>query len=500
MQAEKPGTDSHARTFTRPVTALSALFAHFALVVLVSSCTAPAGTGGGVGEHGAQGVGYGNPDHAAHVAAIDEIMMAPVREGQIAGASVAVVQDGETVAIRGYGWANVELRVPTPENAMYEIGSVTKQFTSVGLLQMQEQGLVDLDADMAEYLPDFPTQGNRITVRELLDHTSGIRGYTEMAEARPYFVRRVPRDSLLALIAAHPFDFATGEHEIYNNSAFYLAGMILEDASGMSYEDYVEQQIFAPLGMARSHYCSETEIHEGKVTGYDVGEDGLVHKGFIVHNVPFAAGSLCSSAGDLATWLGALHGGEVLTDESYAQLVEPGDLNDGTKLRYALGIAVSDIMGHRAIHHGGGINGFLTESLYLPDQDLAVVVLVNTAGPPGPGDLARQIIEAMVGDATPEPLEFDGDLAWFEGVYGGPARAGQAAVRIAAGEDGLTATMIMMADQELPEDAQEANNLDFRGGMTFSQREALLTFAGDGDAASTLRYDTGGGYTIMTRR
>ena len=494
MQTEQPGHPSNTGTFTRSIAAL------FALVVIASSCAAPPDTGTGVGEHGAEGVGYGNPSHAAHVDMIDEIMMAPVREGQVAGASVAVVHRGETVAIRGYGWANVELRVPTHEDAMYEIGSVTKQFTSAGLLQMQEQGLVDLDADMAEYLPDFPTQGNSITVRELLDHTSGIRGYTEMAEARPYFVRRVPRDSLLALVAAHPFDFATGEHEIYNNSAFYLAGMILEDASGMSYEDYVEQEIFAPLGMDRSHYCSETEIHEGKVTGYDTGEDGLVHKGFIVHNVPFAAGSLCSSAGDLAIWLGALHGGEVLTDESYAQLIEPGDLNDGTRLRYALGIAVSDIMGHRAIHHGGGINGFLTESLYLPHEELAVAVLVNTAGPASPADLARQIIDAMVGDATPEPMTFEGDLAWFEGVYGGPARAGQAAVRIVADGDVLTATMIMMADQEIPGDRQEASNLDFRDGMTFSDGGTLLTFEGEAAAASTLRYDTGAGYTVMTRR
>ena len=494
MQSEQPGHAGSVGTFTRSIAAL------FALAVIVSSCAAPASTGGGVGEHGAEGVGYGNPDHAAHVDMIDEIMMAPVREGQIAGASVAVVHRGETVAIRGYGWANLELRVPTPEDAAYEIGSVTKQFTSAGLLQMQEQGLVDLDADMSEYLPDFPTQGNHITVRELLDHTSGIRGYTEMAEARPYFVRRVPRDSLLALVAAHPFDFATGEHGIYNNSAFYLAGMILEDASGMSYEDYVEQEFFAPLGMDRSHYCSETEIHQGKVTGYAMGDNGLQHKGYIVHNIPFAAGSLCSSASDLATWLGSLHGGEVLTDESYAQLIEPGDLNDGTRLRYALGIAVSDIMGHRAIHHGGGIDGFLTESLYLPDEELAIVVLVNTTGPTGPSALAQQIIEAMVGDATPEPLEFEGDPAWFEGTYGGPARAGQDVVRIAAGEDGLTATMLMQADEEMPEEGQEARNLDFRGGTTFTMDSAILTFEGDGDAASVLRYDTGGGYTVMQRR
>ena len=190
-----------------------------ALSVLTLACSAPSnqagwgsGQAGTVGEHGAEGVGFGDPDRATDVAAIDEIMMAPVREGRIAGASVAVVHGGEPVAIRGYGWANLSLGVPTPEDAIYEMGSVTKQFTSAGLLRMQEEGKVDLDADMADYLPDFPTQGNRITVRELLDHTSGMRGYTEIAHAYPYFVRRVPRDSLLAIVAEHPFDFATGEH------------------------------------------------------------------------------------------------------------------------------------------------------------------------------------------------------------------------------------------------------------------------------------------------
>ncbi|MDE2981616.1 MAG: serine hydrolase [Gemmatimonadota bacterium] len=476
-----------------------AIFA-FAASLALGACGAQPDAGGSVGEFGAEGVGYANPDHAGHVAAIDEIVMAPIREGLIAGASVAVVHGGEPVAYRGYGWANLQLDVPTPEDAIYEIGSVTKQFTSVGLLQAQAEGLVDLDADMSTYLPDFPTQGNTITARELLDHTSGIRGYTEMAAARPYFVRRVPRDTLLALIGEHPFDFPTGEHEIYNNSAYYLAGMILEEVTGTTYEDYVEQNIFAELGMDRSHYCSETEIQRGKVDGYDVGENGLGNKGFIVHNVPYAAGSLCSSARDLATWLGALHGGEVLDDDAYAQLTEPGDLNDGTKTRYALGLATSDILGHRALHHGGGINGFLTESLYLVDEDLTIVVLVNTAGPPGPSELAYQIVELMVGDATPEPMSFDGDLAWFEGTYSGPARGGQAALRIAADGDVLTATAVMMGDQDIPEEGQEADTLDYHGGMTFGNGGARLTFEGGEANATTLRWDVVSGYTVMSRR
>ena len=479
---------------TKPGGPLAAL-----LTLLVAACAAPAATPP-AGEFGAEGVGYGNPDHAGHVAAIDEIMMAPVREGLIAGASVAVVHQGEPVAFRGYGWANLQLAVPTPEDAIYEIGSITKQFTSAGLLQAQEQGLVDLNADIGTYLPDFPTQGNRITVRELLDHTSGIRGYTEMDAARPYFVRRVPRDSLLALVGAHPFDFPTGEHEIYNNSAYYLAGMILEQVSAMTYEEYVEERIFAALGMERSRYCSETEVQEGKVNGYDAGEDGLQNKGFIVHNVPFAAGSLCSSARDLATWLGALHGGEVLTDESYAQMTEPGDLNDGTKTRYALGLAAGDLLGHRALQHGGGIDGFLSQSLYLVDEDLAVVVLVNTAGPPGPSVLADEIVKLMVGDATPETMSFDGDLAYFEGTYSGPARAGHAGVRIAADGDVLTVTRVMAGDQDIPEDRQSADTLGYRGDMTFSNGDVLLTFEGDGDSAAVLRWDAVSGYTVMTRR
>ena len=190
----------------------------------------------------------------------------------------------------------------------------------------------------------------------------------------------------------------------------------------------------------------------------------------------------------------------MLSDDAYAQMIEPGDLNDGTKLRYALGLAVTDVLGHRAIHHGGGINGFLSESLYLPEEDLAVVVLVNSTGPPGPSALAREIVELLVGDATPEPMTYDGDLAYFEGTYAGPARGGEAAVRIAADGDALTMTPVRTGGQDIPEDRQEADTLDYRGDMTFGSGPLLLTFEGEGGAASVLRWDQGVGYTVMVRR
>jgi len=472
----------------------------------------PAGALQAAGEFGAEGAGYGSPGYPHQIASIDSVMMLPIRDGRIAGASVGVVHAGHDVAFRAYGWADLELGAPTPVDAVYEVGSIAKQFTAAALLQMQEEELVDLDAEMSRWLPDFPTQGNRITVRRLLNHTSGIRGYTEMPAAIPYFVRRVPRDSLLALVAAHPFDFATGDHLIYNNSAYYLAGMILEEASGVSYEEYLEERLLGELEMERSRYCSETEIQEGKVEGYDAGEDGLRHKGFIVHNVPYAAGSLCSTARDLTRWIAALHGGRVLSEESYRQITEPATLNDGTRTRYALGLMVSDILGHQAIHHGGGIFGFLAESLYLPEDDLIVVVLTNTAGPPGPSELARAIVKIMVGEVVREPETFEGDLAWYEGTFDGPARGGRAAVRIAADGDMLTATLVETAGEAVPEARQETDTLIYRSGTTFANGDALLTFEADADpaggdpdaptpdAATTLRWDMVAGYTVMRRR
>ncbi len=470
-----------------------------ACLILAASCTsapeAPA-----AGPFGSEGVGYAASGHEDHLGAIDDFMMAPIRAGLIAGGSVAVVMGGEPIVIRGYGWGNVALRAPTPVDAIYEIGSITKQFTAAALLQLQERGMVDLDARIGTYLPDFPVQGNRITVRELLDHTSGIRGYTEMSEAAQYLVRRVPRDSLVTVIGNHPFDFPTGEHQIYNNSAYFLAGVIVEEVSGMTYERYVEENFFAALRMERSHYCSETEIHEGKVDGYDMGPDGLLHKGFIVHSVPFAAGSLCSSAGDVATWMGALHGGRVLSPESYAQMVAPGDLDDGTRLRYGLGLSTADVLGHRALSHGGGIFGFLSESVYLPESDLAVVVLLNTAGPTNPREIAEEIVALLVGDASPARMAFAGDLTRFEGVYRGPARGGEAAIRIQVAGDALTSTMVTSGGRAIPEDALSTDTLAYRGQATFSNGGALLTFEGEGEFADVLHWDVSMGHTVMRRR
>ncbi|MEW5915610.1 MAG: serine hydrolase domain-containing protein, partial [Gemmatimonadota bacterium] len=329
-------------------------------------------------------------DRAALVKKLDSLAGSGVLEKRAAGIVAAVVRGNDTLLFKGYGRADVEWNIDMPIDAMFEIGSVTKQFTAVALLQLRDEGKLSLDDDITKWLPDFDTRGNKVTLRRLLDHTSGIKGITEMPEFGLLVNNnRFPRDSAYALIKRYPFEFATGEAQIYNNSAFWLLGLVVEKASGVTYEDYVEKKLFAPLGMTRSMYCNSAENIERRAHGYQVLNGAIRRAPTNVHTWPFSAGSLCSTAGDLVIWLKALHGGKVLSPKSYAEMTAPSKLNDGTVLRYGMGIAVGkDSRGLRFIGHGGGIGGFTSEATWYPDAQAAIVVLINSNGNIDPGAVA----------------------------------------------------------------------------------------------------------------
>ena len=175
---------------------------------------------------------------------IDAIVEAPVKAGRVAGASVAVVKGNETIVTKGYGFADLELDVPTPPQATYEIGSITKQFTAAAILLLAEQGKLSLADEMTKFLPDYPMQGNHVTIRHLLNHTSGIKGYTELPEFRDFQMLKRPREELVKLFSGRPFDFKPGEEQIYNNSAFFLLGLIIEKVSGKPYAEFIQEQLF----------------------------------------------------------------------------------------------------------------------------------------------------------------------------------------------------------------------------------------------------------------
>ncbi|MBW3535940.1 MAG: beta-lactamase family protein [Gemmatimonadetes bacterium] len=411
----------------------------------------------------------------------------------VPGVSVAVVRGADTLLMRGYGFVDLEWDVPTPADASasYEIGSVTKQFTAAAVLQLVEEGKLDLDADVTEYLPDFDTRGHRLPLRRLLDHTSGIKSYTEMPVFGELIAKRLPRDTLVALIEAEPFEFEPGTAAIYNNSAYFLLGLVIEAAAERPYEDYVRERLFGPAGMEGSYYCSERAVRDGRAHGYDGSPDGLVRAAYLDHTWPYAAGSLCSTAGDLVRWNRALHGGRLLSPGSYRAMTTPRPLVDGTPTEYAMGLGIGQHAGSRVIAHGGGINGFRTDVRFVPEHDLVVVVLQNSAAAPGPGALGRAFMELLLGP-EPEPavVPFTGDLGALVGEYAGPTRGAHLHVTVTRDGEGLVLKAGDEEDGDRPVHIGEGVWAD--GGTRFRFVVA------DGRALE-LRVSQGAGHYVLRR-
>jgi D-alanyl-D-alanine carboxypeptidase len=334
-------------------------------------------------------------DPAKIAAAVDARVANALRGGLVAGMSVAMMLGSDTLLYRTYGRADLELDVPTPDRAVYEIASVTKQFTAAAILILQEQGKLSLDDELTKFLPNYPTQGHRVTLRHLLTHTSGIRGFhTYHPEFKAIVAQSLPRDSLVAIYARKPFDFAPGSKELYNNTAYVLLGQVVEKVSGMSYESFVKQHLFDRAGMRDSGYCSNPEIAPRRVRGYNSENRVLQPLVYMDHRWGF---SLCSTAGDLVAWTQALHSGKILGPAAYEEMIAPGILNDGTKLSYAKGLQFLSLAGHRAIAHGGALPGFSAAVAYLPDDSVTIVVLMNSRGDFSPYDVARTLVRTVLG-------------------------------------------------------------------------------------------------------
>jgi CubicO group peptidase (beta-lactamase class C family) len=464
----------------------------WSVVVVAAIVTAAVGSAGA--QPPAKAAGSGAPQIAAGTAAaIDRIIEAPIKAGKVAGASISVMRRGETISSKSYGSADLELDVPMPSDASFEIGSVTKQFTAASILLLAERGKLTVDDEVTKHLPQYPTHGQRITIRHLLTHTSGIKGYTELPEFGDLMTLKKPRESLVTLFGDKPLDFMPGDALVYNNSAYFLLGLIIEKLSGQTYADFVKANLFDKTGMSSSYYCSESAVHRHHAHGYDTDGGTLVLKGFISHTWPYSAGSLCSTASDLSAWLAALHGGRVLSADSYRAMITPAVLADGTKVRYGFGVGVAELGGRRAIFHGGGINGFLSEVEYFPDSGVSIVVLLNTAGPVGPADLAHEIADAVLGPSPVQTTAFSGDLKSFAGTFDGVGRGRPTTVTIAV--DGGTLTMKGGGPPAAP-----PQTLAYRGGDTFGVKDTLVIFERENGKVTRLRLDNVFGHYPLKKK
>jgi CubicO group peptidase (beta-lactamase class C family) len=375
-------------------------------------------------------------DRQALTRQLDSIASAPVKDGRAVGTVAAVTRGNDTLLLRSYGKADVEWDVPMPVDAMFEVGSIAKQFTAVAILQLRDAGKLSLDDEVTKWLPDFNARGNRLTLRRLLDHTSGIHNFTETPEFGTLVSHRFfPRDSAYVLINRTPFDFPTGEAQLYSNSGFFLLGMIVEKASAMTFEDFVEKQIFAPLGMSRSMMCKSTEDVPRRAHGYGVQGKMIARAPNNVHTWALGAGGVCSTAGDLLTWLKALHGGKVLSPASYAEMTSRSKLNDWIALRYGMGLGVGpDGGGRHHFEHGGILAGFRTQLTWYPETKTGILLLVNNTGPLDPQDVAEDLAAAILSPVAAKP--FAGEAAPLIGSYKGRAVEREFTINVTQGPEG----------------------------------------------------------------
>lgn len=345
----------------------------------------------------------------ALVQRLDSIAGAPVKAGQVAGMAVAVVRGRDTLLFKGYGMADLENAVAVTPQTVFRIGSVTKQFTSAAVMQLVQEGKLGLDDDITTYGLSFPTHGRKILLRHLLNHTSGIPSYTDVGPQFGTVMRLdLPHDSLLGVVAKDSLMFEPGSHFYYNNTGYFMLGMILEKVTGKPYGDWLAERLFTPNGLAATTYCDTKKLVPRRAQGYDRGPKGLTNTDFISMALPYAAGSLCSTVGDLVSWTTRLHAGAVVNANSLRAMTTPVALTSGRPMSYGFGLTADTVGGHRVISHGGGINGFISFVAAYPADSLTVVVLSNTA--PAPSDAVADALARTVLGVPPRVPQAPKDL------------------------------------------------------------------------------------------
>jgi CubicO group peptidase (beta-lactamase class C family) len=339
------------------------------------------------------------------------------------GAAVLVTKNGEALLRKGYGLADLEQGIRIEPDMVFRIGSVTKQFTAAATLLLEQEGKLSVSDDLRRFLPDFPRGGRVIRIEHLLTHTSGIRSYTDM----PAFGKDMRKDrsveEIIDLFRDEPLAFEPGEKYAYNNSGYILLGAIIEKASGKSYEAFLREKIFEPLGMSQTYYGSASRIIPRRAQGYDGAAGEFENAEYLSMTLPYAAGSLLSTVDDLAKWDRALYGTALLDKASLDKWWKPFSLSSGESTHYGYGWSISSYEGRAVIGHGGGINGFTCHLLRIPEEGVLVVVLTNRNDESNPSLVARKLAAAAIGKPVKESTiaaALDA-LARHDGLYRTPA-------------------------------------------------------------------------------
>lgn len=379
------------------------------------------------------------PDHSSFIAAVDGLAVGAIAKGRLAGLSVAVFRNGEPIVARGYGYADREAGLPAEPETSYPIASVSKTFTAAAIVRLSEQGKLGLDDALSTFFPKARPVIGRLTVRQLLNHTSGL---TKGGPA--------PRHAAESVVRRGGTAMAPGLRWDYSNYNFSLLGLVIEHVSGRPYAEYVRDELAAPLGLTNTGYCEDGTPVAGRSVDYEAGPYGPIPTVYWRTERFFASGGLCSSVLDLVRWQRALDDGRVVSRAGAQAMRAPTRLADGHEADYGFGTRMGWTAGHRKVGHTGGGRSNKAVLARYADDDVTVAVLLNTerAG----AEVAATDIEDAIGrllfevqGATPPPPAASGDLARYTGEYrDGPRlmrivfEEGALKLRVGPGPRGIT--------------------------------------------------------------
>lgn len=317
------------------------------------------------------------------------------------GCVVSVIQNGSVLYEQTYGLANLEWKLPNTIDTVFDIGSVSKQFTAFAILLLAQDGRISLDDDIRKYLPEIPNYGQVIQIHHLLNHTSGLRNYTDLFDLAgvPEIDLTTDRDALALVSRQKSVNFAPGEEFLYSDTNFFLLSLIVERVSGESLRQFAKERIFDPLGMTSTHFHNDAAmVVNHRATGYKPLGNGR----FAIDMSNFEElgdGSVMTTVEDLKKWDSNFYTGRVGGMGLIRQMQEGGHLNDGTVNLYAKGLVVDRYRGLRRVQHAGEWVGYRAGLTRYPDQKTSFITLCNTIGDVFPTNLNREVADIVLHNA-----------------------------------------------------------------------------------------------------
>lgn len=337
-----------------------------------------------------------------------DLLLSQYNENRLFNGSALIADNFETIFKKGYGLANMEWNIPNTPDTKFRIGSVTKQFTSMLIMQLVEKGKIKLDGKITDYLPYYRKDtGDKITIELLLTHSSGIPSYT----SREDFGEKVSRkfykpDDFVKEYCSGDLEFEPGSQFLYNNSGYFILGAIIEKVTGMTYEEALKKNILEPLGMKDTGYDWSEIVVSKRAAGYDKNFSGYKNTSYVDMSLPYSAGSLYSTVEDLLIWDKALQTDKLLSNKWKEELFKPRADAFGGKYAFGWILQKKKISDEEfdVVTHGGSINGFNTINYIIPKKGQAVILFSNTSAAPL-NEMADKIIDILNGEEVKPPLK-----------------------------------------------------------------------------------------------